>query len=201
METIIRKATKEDADVWAEILHNSAVQTYSQIMSSEYIAQHYNVLALKEQFLRELAARDNGDNTREHYIISCNGMPAGILTIGQPIARYSDGNNYYRDNINGFGEIKSLHIADNFKRSGVGSQAIQFAENRLRELGYHVSHIWVKQGNPDAIEFYKHLGYEVTPYVNPNTNDKAPSVVMEKALIQEFTKPTQESSIEEEERY
>ena len=197
MEYTIRRATKDDADVWAEILHTSAIQTYSQIISSDYLAKHYNISALKEQFLRELAARDNGDTTREHYIINCNGMPAGILKIGQPIARYSDGNNYYRDDINGFGEIKSLHIADKFKRSGIGTQAIQFAENRLRELGYNVSHIWVKQGNPDAIEFYKHLGYEVTPYVNPNTNDKAPSVVMEKALIKETSTPT----IEEEERY
>ena len=197
METIIRKATKDDADAWAEILHTSTMQTYSQIMSSEYIAQHYNVLALKEQFLRELVACENGDNSREHYIICCNGEPAGILKLGQPVAKYSDGNNYYRDDINGFGEIKSLHIAEKFRRSGVGTQAIQFAENRLRELGYNVSHIWVKQGNPDAIEFYKHLGYEITPYVNPNTNDKAPSVVMEKALIKETSTPT----IEEEERY
>ena len=197
METIIRKATKDDADAWAEILHTSTMQTYSQIMSSDYIAKNYNILALKEQFLRELVACENGDTTREHYIINCNGMPAGILKIGQPIARYSDGNNYYRDDINGFGEIKSLHIAEKFRRSGVGTQAIQFAENRLRELGYNVSHIWVKQGNPDAIEFYKHLGYEVTPYVNPNTNDKAPSVVMEKALIKETSTP----AIEEEERY
>ena len=197
METIIRKATKDDADAWAEILHTSAVQIYSKIMSSEYIAQHYNVFALKEQFLRELAASENGDNSREHYIISCNREPAAILKLGQPVARYSDGNNYYRDDINGFGEIKTLHIAEKFRRSGVGTQAIQFAEKRLRELGYSVSHFWVKQGNLDAIDFYKHLGYEVTPYVNPNTNDKAPSVVMEKSLIKETSTPT----IEEEERY
>lgn len=198
MEYTIRRATKDDADAWAEILHTSAIQTYSQIISSDYLAKHYNISALKEQFLAELAAGENGDKSREHYIISCNGEPAGILKLGQPVARYSDGNNYYREDINGIGEIKSLHVVDKFKISGIGSQAIQFAENRLRELGYSVSHMWVKQKNSNAIEFYKHLGYEVTPYLNPNTNDKAPSVVLEKSLVQEKVTHTENTEIDDE---
>ena len=95
----------------------------------------------------------------------------GILKIGKPIRYYTDGNNYYRVDIDGIGEIKSLHIKKEYQGRGIGSLAITFAENRLRELNYTISHLWVKQQNTKAIEFYKHMGYLETTYVNPNTND------------------------------
>lgn len=36
--------------------------------------------------------------------------------------------------------------------------------------------------NTKAINFYVSRGYQKTNYINPNTNDKAPSIVMEKQL-------------------
>ena len=69
-----------------------------------------------------------------------------------------------------------------YQGKGVGSQAIFFAENRLKELNYQKSSIWVKMQNTKAINFYVSRGYQKTNYINPNTNDKAPSIVMEKQL-------------------
>ena len=81
----------------------------------------------------------------ELYILMISGVPVGILKIGKPIRYYTDGNNYYRDDIDGIGEIKSLHIKKEYQGRGIGSIAISFAENRLRELNYTISHLWVKK--------------------------------------------------------
>lgn len=175
----IRRATEEDVNDWAEILHQSSENIYSQYVSREYMNNNYNVEILRERFLKELK-QSNGNV--EHYMLSLNGVSIGILKIGKPIKYYSDGKNYYRDNIDGIGEIKSLHIMSDYQGKGVGSQAIFFAENRLKELNYQKSSIWVKMRNTKAINFYVSRGYQKTNYINHNTNDKAPSMVMEKHL-------------------
>lgn len=175
----IRKATEKDADDWAEILHQSSETIYSQYVSREYIDNNYSVKRLKENFLQEVN-QSNGNS--ELYMLTLSGASVGILKLGKPIKYYTDGNNYYRDNIEGIGEIKSLHIKSEYQGQGIGSQAISFAENRLKELNYQKSSIWVKMQNVKAINFYISRGYQKTNYINPNTNDKAPSMVMEKML-------------------
>lgn len=175
----IRRATEEDVNDWAEILHQSSENIYSQYVSRDYMDNNYNVEKLKENFLEEVN-KSNGNS--ELYMLTVDGISIGILKIGKPIKYYSDGNNYYRDDIDGIGEIKSLHIMSDYQGKGVGSQAIFFAENRLKELNYQKSSIWVKMQNSKAIDFYVSRGYQKTNYINPNTNDKAPSMVMEKQL-------------------
>lgn len=175
----IRRATEEDVNDWAEILHQSSENIYSQYVSRDYMDNNYNIEKLKENFLEEVN-KSNGNS--ELYMLTVDGTSIGILKIGKPIKYYSDGNNYYRDDIDGIGEIKSLHIMSDYQGKGVGSQAIFFAENRLKELNYQKSSIWVKMQNTKAINFYVSRGYQKTNYINPNTNDKAPSIVMEKQL-------------------
>lgn len=175
----IRRATEEDVNDWAEILHQSSENIYSQYVSRDYMDNNYNIEKLKENFLEEVN-KSNGNS--ELYMLTVDGTSIGILKIGKPIKYYSDGNNYYRDDIDGIGEIKSLHIMSEYQGKGIGSQAIFFAENRLKELNYQKSSIWVKMQNSKAIDFYVSRGYQKTNYINPNTNDKAPSMVMEKSL-------------------
>lgn len=175
----IRRATEEDVNDWAEILHRSSENIYSEYVSRDYMDNNYNVEKLKENFLEEVN-KSNGNS--ELYMLTVDGISIGILKIGKPIKYYSDGNNYYRDDIDGIGEIKSLHIMSDYQGKGVGSQAIFFAENRMKELNYQKSSIWVKMQNSKAIDFYVSRDYQKTNYINPNTNDKAPSMVMEKQL-------------------
>ena len=175
----IRRATEEDVNDWAEILHQSSENIYSQYVSRDYMDNNYNIEKLKENFLEEVN-KSNGNS--ELYMLTVDGTSIGILKIGKPIKYYSDGNNYYRDDIDGIGEIKSLHIMSEYQGKGIGSQAIFFAENRLKELNYQKSSRWVKMQNSKAIDFYVSRGYQKTNYINPNTNDKAPSMVMEKSL-------------------
>ncbi len=175
----IRKATEKDANDWAEILHQSSENIYSQHVSRDYMNNNYSEKRIKENFLQEI---NQNNNNLEHYMLIFNGIPVGILKIGKPIKYYTDGNTYYRDNIEGIGEIKSLHIKSEYQGHGIGSQAISFAENRLKELNYKKSSLWVKLHNVKAINFYISRGYQKTHFINPNTNDKSPSMVMEKTL-------------------
>ncbi len=103
----IRKANEKDVNDWAEILHQSSELIYSQYVSRDYMNNNYNVEQLKENFLKEVN-QNNGDS--ELYMLILNDIPVGILKLGQPIKYYTDRNNYYRADIEGIGEIKSLHI-------------------------------------------------------------------------------------------
>ncbi len=178
-QVIIRKANEKDANDWAEILHQSYETIYSDYVSRDYMDNNYKIEQLKDRFLQEVSQQNENS---EHYMLVVNGTSVGVLKIGKPIKYYSDGKNYYRDDIEGIGEIKSLHIKSENQGQGIGSQAIAFAENRLKELNYQKSSIWVKMQNVKAINFYISRGYQKTNYINPNTNDKAPSMVMEKEL-------------------
>lgn len=188
----IRRATENDVNDWAEILHKSYENTYSEYVSREYMNNNYNIEKLRENFLQEVS---KSDGSSELYILTYGGVSVGILKLGKPIRYYSDGKNYYRDDIEGIGEIKSLHVKAEYQEQGVGSSAIFFAENRLKELNYNKSSIWVKMQNTKAINFYLSQGYQRTNYINPNTNDKAPSMVMEKQLR---TKSKEETHKEQE---
>ena len=134
----IKKATEKDANDWAEILHQSSELIYSQYVSRDYMNKSYNVERLRENFLQEI---NQSNCNSEHYMLIVNDIPVGILKIGQPIKYYTDGKNYYRDDIEGIGEIKSLHIKREYQRYGIGTQALSFAENRLKELNYKKSSI------------------------------------------------------------
>jgi ribosomal protein S18 acetylase RimI-like enzyme len=174
-----RKAGINDAKDWAEILHNSYKLTYSEYISKEYMDKNYSKEKLKEKFLCEVTEENSKS---EFYMLIHNDIIVGILKIGKPVKYYSDGNNYYKDNLDGIGEIKSLHVKKDYQGYGIGSQAISFAENKLKELNYNQASIWVKVQNINAINFYKNRGYQKTKFINTNTNDKAHSMVMEKVL-------------------
>lgn len=69
---------------------------------------------------------------------------------------------------------------------GIGSRAIIFAENRLKELNYKISHIGVKKPNKYAIAFYKKMGFTET---NPYLDEKdIPDDVKTKVLKELFQK-------------
>ena len=79
-----------------------------------------------------------------------------------------------------------------------GSDIINKFLEAIKNQDYYENYLTRNVKNSNAIEFYKHLGYEVTPYLNPNTNDKAPSVVLEKSLVQEKVTHTENTEIDDE---
>jgi ribosomal protein S18 acetylase RimI-like enzyme len=56
--------------------------------------------------------------------------------------------------------IDELYVEPQFRRQGIGRRAMQFVEERARELGVNAIHLEVDQGNDPAAELYRRAGYD-----------------------------------------
>lgn len=166
----IRLAKPSDAKYYANILNRSWKDTYGEYISEEHIDNEFNIEKLINNFEGYI---DNGE--AELYIIEYDEKAVGIIELGN----YED---KYKEDMDGIGEIRSLHIKQDFQKLGIGKSALSFGINRLKELGYKTCCLWVKKQNKNAIEFYLKNGFVKTEYSCEETVDGAPSFVMEKSL-------------------
>jgi RimJ/RimL family protein N-acetyltransferase len=63
------------------------------------------------------------------------------------------------EDLSGLGEVRSLYVAPDRWRSGVGSALLAQAEVLLRDAGFHEAHLWVLEGNTRARRFYERAGW------------------------------------------
>jgi ribosomal protein S18 acetylase RimI-like enzyme len=56
--------------------------------------------------------------------------------------------------------IDELYVEPQYRRQGIGLRAVQFVEERARELGVQALHLEVDPGNDPALELYRRAGYE-----------------------------------------
>jgi ribosomal protein S18 acetylase RimI-like enzyme len=69
--------------------------------------------------------------------------------------------------------IDELYIAKEYRRKGIGCQAMQFVEVAAGELGVNAIHLEVTDGNDPAIGLYRRVGYAgnerflMTKWLNP----------------------------------
>jgi [ribosomal protein S18]-alanine N-acetyltransferase len=59
------------------------------------------------------------------------------------------------------GHVITIDVVPSFRRSGVGSQLLCAAEERLRENGSRAVRLEAAVDNLSALSFYKRLGYQV----------------------------------------
>jgi ribosomal protein S18 acetylase RimI-like enzyme len=55
--------------------------------------------------------------------------------------------------------IDELYIAEEYRRRGIGQQAMEFVEVAAAELGVNAIHLEVSHGNDPAIGLYRRVGY------------------------------------------
>src|SRR5262249_43957652 len=55
--------------------------------------------------------------------------------------------------------IDELYIEPAYRRRGLGRMAVEFAEQRARELSVNALHLEVDHGNDPAMELYRKIGY------------------------------------------
>lgn len=165
-----RLARKEDASLYAHILNQSWKDTYGEYISIEHIDDEFNVEKLIQNFEEYIK-----DNSFELYMIEYEKEIVGILELGTP-------EDYYKEDMIGIGEWRTLHIKKEFQGLGIGTIAEKFACNRLKELGYKICCLWVKKQNEKAIQFHLKNDFVKTNYSCEQTVDGAPSFVMEKVL-------------------
>lgn len=165
-----RIAGKDDAYAYAHILNQSWKDTYGEYISFEHIDNEFNIEKLINNFDNYIKNTDF-----ELYMIEYNNEIVGVLELGCP-----DEN--YKENMEGIGELRTLHIKKDFQSLGIGTKAEEFVCNRLKEFGYKFCCLWVKKENTKAINFHEKNGFSKTNYVCEETIDGAPSFVMEKVL-------------------
>ena len=85
------------------------------------------------------------DSSKEVYLCSVQGEPAGFVIL----------------NMNGafVGYIQTICVAPDFRGHGIGSQLLEFAEDRIFTISPNVF-LCVSSFNPRARKLYERAGYE-----------------------------------------
>ena len=55
--------------------------------------------------------------------------------------------------------VDELYVEEKFRGAGVGRRAMEFVEERARELGVNAMHLEVDRGNDAALALYRRIGY------------------------------------------
>lgn len=106
----------------------------------------------------------------EVYVVEMNGEEAGIVVI-----QHMDWNHTYL--------IHHLYVKPRFKRKGVGSALLEFAQERAREFGARMITLETQTSNYPAIQFYLKNGYQliglnVNAYSNNDLQKKEVQIEM-----------------------
>jgi ribosomal protein S18 acetylase RimI-like enzyme len=136
---IFRPAVREDEQVLLRMMRNLAEQ--------EPGAYFFDEPTVREVLRRLLRSPDLG----HVWVFFEEGTPVGYmaLTFGYSFEYHG------RDAF-----IDELYIEPQYRRKGIGRRAMQFVEERARELGVKAIHLEVDQSNDPAAELYRRAGYD-----------------------------------------
>ena len=136
---IFRPATAENEHALLCMMRNLAEQ--------EPGAYFFDEPAVREVLRKLLASPELG----HAWVFLDEETPVGyiVLTFGYSFEYHG------RDSF-----IDELYIDPQYRRQGIGKRAMQFVEERARELGVNAIHLEVDQGNDPAAELYRRAGYD-----------------------------------------
>jgi len=143
MNTAIRLAKPSDAPDMAEIHARSWEVAYKDIIPMEYIKQKN---ATRPALYQRIITNDN----TTQYVIQADCKTVGIMCIDDPQDDDID-DNYY--------ELHGIYLHPDYYRKGIGTQAVDFAFEKARELGKKFMNVWVFAENINSINFYKKCGF------------------------------------------
>jgi ribosomal protein S18 acetylase RimI-like enzyme len=134
-----RPAAAEDDLALLRMMRNLAEQ--------EPGAYFFDEPAVREVLRKFLASPELG----QAWVFFDGETPAGyiVLTFGYSFEYHG------RDSF-----IDELYIEPQYRRQGIGKRAMQFVEERARELGVNAIHLEVDQSNEPAAELYRRTGYD-----------------------------------------
>ena len=134
-----RPVVAEDESALLRMMRNLAEQ--------EPGAYFFDEPVVREVLRKFLASPDLG----QAWVFLDRETPVGyiVLTFGYSFEFHG------RDSF-----IDELYIEPQYRRKGIGRRAMQFVEERARELGVNAIHLEVDQGNDAAAELYRRAGYD-----------------------------------------
>jgi ribosomal protein S18 acetylase RimI-like enzyme len=97
-----------------------------------------------------------GDN-RLLYIAWEDSMPVGVVQL---LLRHADNDPQLADG-NNVAHVHHLRVLHQRRRQGIGGKLMRHIESEARLMGYRQLTLGVDSWNPDALAFYRSLGYEV----------------------------------------
>jgi ribosomal protein S18 acetylase RimI-like enzyme len=138
-EIVFRPAYQEDEAALLRMMRNLAEQEPGSYLFDEPVVQK----ALREF----LGSRNFG----QIWIFFAGETAVGyiVLTLGYSFEFHG------RDAF-----IDELYVEPQFRRQGIARRAVQFVEERARELGVNAIHLEVDDGNDPAAELYHRSGYQ-----------------------------------------
>ncbi len=132
------------ADLWDMVkIHTAAWErAYGGFMDGDFIRRKNLTRRAKwEGILSEPQSK--------HYIIRNNGTAVGMVSVDLP-REGDDGKTY---------EIFGLYLLPEHEGKGYGREAVSFAEEKIRSMGYETAALWVLEPNWNARGFWERLGY------------------------------------------
>jgi ribosomal protein S18 acetylase RimI-like enzyme len=136
---IFRPAVLQDEEVLLRMMRNLAEQ--------EPGAYYFDEPVVREVLRKFLDSPELG----QAWVFFESETPVGyiVLTFGYSFEYHG------RDSF-----IDELYIEPQYRRQGIGRRAMQFVEERARELGVNAIHLEVYKGNDPAAELYRRAGYD-----------------------------------------
>lgn len=136
----IRKAFVDDLPYIIRLLANDALgikrESYQEPLPQEYYRAFTDIAADKNQYLMVIEEHNKIIGTLQLTII------ANLTYRGGKRA-----------------QIEGVRIDDTYRGQGIGKTLIEWAINKAREVGCHVVQLTTDKQRPDALTFYKKLGF------------------------------------------
>lgn len=143
MEYVIRERKKEDCKAIAHITTRGWNETYKGIVPDYFLEElKHNENERATQMTNKFDENDNNQ-----IVLEVNGKVVGFCNFGKS----ND------EEIENCGEIFALYILSEYKGNGYGKKLVEYAQEKLKEMGFDKFIIACLKGNPSN-EFYKHIG-------------------------------------------
>jgi diamine N-acetyltransferase len=139
-----------NGDAPVEIREAQAADVPALLRMMRKLAEQPPVIPFEEDKVRAALDKFLGDAELGHtWLLWAGEKPAGyvILTLGYSFEFRG------RDAF-----VDELYIEPEFRRMGLGRRAMEFLEERARELGVNAVHLEVDRGNDAAAELYRRSG-------------------------------------------
>ncbi|MDC6365086.1 MULTISPECIES: GNAT family N-acetyltransferase [Flavobacteriaceae] len=137
----IRKAKKEDIPAIVQLLANDKLgklrEDYKDPLPQKYLEAFENI---------------NHDSNQELVVIE-NEVNQIIGTLQLSFLQYLT----YQGGIRA--QIEAVRIHEDYRGKGIGKQLFKWSIEKSKEKGAHVIQLTTDKKRPDALEFYKSLGF------------------------------------------
>ena len=143
MSIVVRLATSSDALDMAEVHMRSWEAAYKDIIPIDFICEkNAGRPALWENILRN-------ENTTQ-YIIKKDGKTVGMMGMSVSLDEDTDAGTY---------ELMGLYLLPDYFYLGIGTQAMEFAFKKARNLEMKDMTVWLLENNHNAKRFYEKCGF------------------------------------------